>query len=268
MSGRLSSLVRLTNQHSFSVAPWLQGKVGVYPRCEVCKRQRPPKSFCGTDSALPKCLNREGNAAPSTPVAAHPAVKRRGRPPKTVARLADTCAPVTGRKRGRPTKADSKAEPKQPEEDLEASEGSPDDPTDSSEAEEAGTEEDLEQDGWTESQVRALQVLMIYRPASGLINSRCSILGHSQLADIGKTIWKLLFEIVQAAWMRDVNPTAPGFWQRVAKKVGGAKTAAECHDKYMSLFGDTPAPKAAKARVTKSATKARKLIAGQLQPHP
>ena len=55
--------------------------------------------------------------------------------------------------------------------------------------------------------------------------------------------------------MRDVNPTAPGFWQRVAKKVPGSKTAAECHDKYMSLFGDTPAPKAAKARTAKPSAK-------------
>ena len=53
---------------------------------------------------------------------------------------------------------------------------------------------------------------------------------------------------MQTAWLKEVDPIAPGFWQRVAKLVPGCKTALDCHSKYMSQFGVTPAPKPGRAR--------------------
>ena len=49
--------------------------------------------------------------------------------------------------------------------------------------------------------------------------------------------------ILQAAWLREVDPTQKGFWQRVARLVPGGKTAEECHSAYMAQFGATPAEK-------------------------
>lgn len=53
---------------------------------------------------------------------------------------------------------------------------------------------------------------------------------------------------LQAAWMKELDPTAPSFWQRVARHVPGKLTADQCHDKYMSLYGATPAAKPSKPR--------------------
>ena len=54
----------------------------------------------------------------------------------------------------------------------------------------------------------------------------------------------ILTTVIKAAWLREVDPTAKGFWQRVAKLVPGSKTADDCHAAYMSQFGSTPAEKA------------------------
>jgi len=55
--------------------------------------------------------------------------------------------------------------------------------------------------------------------------------------------------------LRGLDPTAKGFWQRVAKVVPGGKTADECHDRYVTQFGDTPDPKPGKARNSTAAWK-------------
>ena len=48
--------------------------------------------------------------------------------------------------------------------------------------------------------------------------------------------------------MRDLDPTAKGYWQRVAKMVPGGRTADECHDYHLAQFGATPAAKPGKLR--------------------
>lgn len=55
--------------------------------------------------------------------------------------------------------------------------------------------------------------------------------------------------------LRGVDPTAKGFWQRVAKKVPGGKTSDECHNQYLAQFGDTPAAKPGKTRKSAAAQK-------------
>lgn len=57
---------------------------------------------------------------------------------------------------------------------------------------------------------------------------------------------------MQAAWLREVDPTAKGFWQRVARLVPGSKTAEECHSAYMEQFGSTPAEKPKRAASQKA----------------
>ena len=58
--------------------------------------------------------------------------------------------------------------------------------------------------------------------------------------------------------LRDLDPTAKGYWQRVAKMVPGGRTADECHDYHLAQFGATPAAKPGKLRNPTAAQKPQK----------
>ena len=132
----------------------------MYPRCKICKHKRGPQSYCGTDTALPSCLNLLEKASAKAP--------KPSRPPGGEKAKQKGAKQAKGKKPGRPTKASAatlatKEEQEQLSEDKTRTEDESEDAvSDTCKAEEAGSEEDLEEDGWTESQVRALQVLFYF----------------------------------------------------------------------------------------------------------
>lgn len=60
LSGLLTSekLLRMKKNSSILMeSNILQSKIGVYPRCSPCKRQRSGHRYCGTETAIKACLN-------------------------------------------------------------------------------------------------------------------------------------------------------------------------------------------------------------------
>ena len=170
----------------------------------------------------------------------------------------------------KPAKAQAKAARNPPKkagadaaQQLPAETGDADEHEDASDAEEEVEGGGDGGDGWTTPQLQALQVRLpvilnklktSLRSAAQPLIRLCSAC-HSKFracslalgARVALQASKCHFGC-RLLGSRGVDPTAPGFWQRVAKLVPGGKTALDCHSKYMSQFGATPAPKPARAR--------------------